>query len=227
MMCGSVTELTESGRADSDITATAMAVHDAEGLWFLLSHRVDVDEADDEVADMIGNRSLLAELGREVPGAEEVGVLLLASIAMAPRPPPPPISSLLTLFGRVPERLRCSGGCDDEDGACSKEKAVATPSKRRAKCAFGELAVQLSTFVCSSASCEDAIGLKPICGFERKVDFFATNTGGLLLDLLDVVPPPTVVVVVEEPVGEVVPAPTLPPIEVVDCLRALAGFMSA
>lgn len=126
-MCGSVTELTESGR-ESD--TSAMAVQDAEGLWFLLSHRVEVDEADDEVADMIGNRSLLAELGREVPGAEVVGVLP-ASMAMAPRPL---ISSLFTLFGRVPERLRWSGGCDDDDDDdCSKENAVVTPSKRRAK----------------------------------------------------------------------------------------------
>lgn len=85
----------------------------------------------------------------------------------------------------------------------------------------------MSTFVAegtppcprSSASCEDAIGLKPISGFERKVDFFATNTGGLLL--LDVPPP------VDEPVGEVAPVPTLPLIEVVDCLRALAGFINA
>lgn len=59
--------------------------------------------------------------------------------------------------------------------------------------------------------------MKPICGFERKVDFFATNTGGLVLD----VPAPV------EPVGEVAPVPTVPPIEDVDCLRALAGFISA
>lgn len=65
MMCGSVIELTESGRGPATV---AIVVHEADGLWFLLSHSVDVDEADDEVADMMGGkRSLLAELGRVAP----------------------------------------------------------------------------------------------------------------------------------------------------------------
>lgn len=65
---------------------------DAIGLWFLLSHRVEVEEADDEVADMtMGSRSELAELGRVEPA--EGGHL-------ADVEPPQPIFSLLTLLGR-------------------------------------------------------------------------------------------------------------------------------
>lgn len=86
MMCGSVSEVTESGRIPV-VTAVVVAswTLDAVGLWFLLSHNVDVEEADDEVADMMGSLSLLAELGRVDPAAG--GHLLL-------------IFSLFTLFGR-------------------------------------------------------------------------------------------------------------------------------
>lgn len=86
MTCGSVSEVTESGRIPA-VTAVVVAsiMLDAVGLWFLLSHNVDVEEADDEVADMMGSRSLLAELGRVDPA--EGGHLLL-------------IFSLFTLFGR-------------------------------------------------------------------------------------------------------------------------------
>lgn len=90
MMCGSVSEVTESGRipvVTADVVASIML--DAVGLWFLLSHNVDVEEADDEVADMMGSLSLLAELGRVDPA--DGGHLLL-------------IFSLLTLFGRDDER---------------------------------------------------------------------------------------------------------------------------
>lgn len=72
--------------------AVAIIVLDASGLWFLLSHSVDVDEADDEVADMMGSRSELAELGRVEPA--DGGHLLL------PAPLLPQIFSLLTLLGR-------------------------------------------------------------------------------------------------------------------------------
>lgn len=85
-MCGSVSEVTESGRIQvvtADVVASIML--DAVGLWFLLSHNVDVEEADDEVADMMGSLSLLAELGRVDPA--DGGHLLL-------------IFSLFTLFGR-------------------------------------------------------------------------------------------------------------------------------
>lgn len=87
MMCGSVSEVTESGRIP-EVTAVVVAsiMQDAVGLWFLLSHNVDVEEADDEVADMMGSLSLLAELGRVDPAAG--GHLLLL------------IFSLFTLFGR-------------------------------------------------------------------------------------------------------------------------------
>lgn len=64
---------------------------DAIGLWFLLSQSVEVEEADDEVADMTtGSRSELAELGRVEEGGH------LADV----EPPPQPIFSLLTLLGR-------------------------------------------------------------------------------------------------------------------------------
>lgn len=88
-MCGSVSEVTESGRIPVVVTAPVVVVAsitvDAVGLWFLLSQSVDVEEADDEVADMMGSLSLLAELGRVDPA--DGGHLLL-------------IFSLLTLFGR-------------------------------------------------------------------------------------------------------------------------------
>lgn len=86
MTCGSVSEVTESGRIPA-VTAVVVAsiMLDAVGLWFLLSHNVEVEEADDEVADMMGSRSLLAELGRVDPA--DGGHLLL-------------IFSLFTLFGR-------------------------------------------------------------------------------------------------------------------------------
>lgn len=91
MMCGSVSEVTESGRTPGvTVVVVAIIMLDAVGLWFLLSHNVDVEEADDEVADMIGSLSLLAELGRVEP-ADGVHLLL--------------IFSLLTLFGR---EVRCS-----------------------------------------------------------------------------------------------------------------------
>lgn len=91
MMCGSVSEVTESGRTPGvTVVVVAIIMLDAVGLWFLLSHNVDVEEADDEVADMIGSLSLLAELGRVEPA--DGGHLLL-------------IFSLLTLFGRD---VRCS-----------------------------------------------------------------------------------------------------------------------
>lgn len=91
MMCGSVSEVTESGRTPGvTVVVVAIIMLDAVGLWFLLSHNVDVEEADDEVADMIGSLSLLAELGRVEPA--DGGHLLL-------------IFSLLTLFGR---EVRCS-----------------------------------------------------------------------------------------------------------------------
>lgn len=91
MMCGSVSEVTESGRTPRvTVVVVAIIMLDAVGLWFLLSHNVDVEEADDEVADMIGSLSLLAELGRVEPA--DGGHLLL-------------IFSLLTLFGR---EVRCS-----------------------------------------------------------------------------------------------------------------------
>lgn len=90
MMCGSVSEVTESGRTPGvTVVVVAIIMLDAVGLWFLLSHNVDVEEADDEVADMIGSLSLLAELGRVEPA--DGGHLLL-------------IFSLLTLFGR---EVRC------------------------------------------------------------------------------------------------------------------------
>lgn len=64
---------------------------DAIGLWFLLSQRVEVEEADDEVADMTtGRRSEFAELGRVEPAE---GGHLVAAV-------PQPIFSLLTLLGR-------------------------------------------------------------------------------------------------------------------------------
>lgn len=88
MMCGSVSEVTESGRTPVVVTAVVVVASwtlDAVGLWFLLSHNVDVEEADDEVADMMGSLSLLAELGRVDPA--DGGHLLL-------------IFSLFTLFGR-------------------------------------------------------------------------------------------------------------------------------
>lgn len=86
MTCGSVSEVTESGRipAVTAVVVVASIMLDAVGLWFLLSHNVDVEEADDEVADMMGSRSLLAELGRVDPA--DGGHLLL-------------IFSLFTLFG--------------------------------------------------------------------------------------------------------------------------------
>lgn len=91
MMCGSVSEVTDSGRTPGvTVVVVAIIMLDAVGLWFLLSHNVDVEEADDEVADMIGSLSLLAELGRVEPA--DGGHLLL-------------IFSLLTLFGR---EVRCS-----------------------------------------------------------------------------------------------------------------------
>lgn len=66
---------------------------EAIGLWFLLSHRVEVEDAadDTEVAD--GRRSELAELGR----VEEVGGIL--DVALVPAV----IFSLLTLLGREEE----------------------------------------------------------------------------------------------------------------------------
>lgn len=70
---------------------------EAIGLWFLLSQRVEVEDADDEVADMMGRRSELAELGR----VEEVG----GSLEVAG---PVGIFSLLTLFGREEEGWRSS-----------------------------------------------------------------------------------------------------------------------
>lgn len=70
---------------------------EAIGLWFLLSQRVEVEDADDEVADMMGRRSELAELGRveEVEGSLEVVG-------------PVGIFSLLTLLGREEEGWRSS-----------------------------------------------------------------------------------------------------------------------
>lgn len=65
---------------------------DAIGLWFLLSQRVEVEDADDEVADMMGRRSELAEFGR----VEEVGGILEVV-------GPVGIFSLLTLLGREEE----------------------------------------------------------------------------------------------------------------------------
>lgn len=70
---------------------------EAIGLWFLLSHRVEVEDADDEVADMMGRRSELAELGR----VEEVG----GSLEVVG---PVVIFSLLTLLGREEEGWRSS-----------------------------------------------------------------------------------------------------------------------
>lgn len=66
---------------------------EAIGLWFLLSHRVEVEDAvdDAEVAD--GRRSELAELGR----VEEVGGILEVALV------PAVIFSLLTLLGREEE----------------------------------------------------------------------------------------------------------------------------
>lgn len=66
---------------------------EAIGLWFLLSHRVEVEDAvdDAEVAD--GRRSELAELGR----VEEVGGILEVALV------PAEIFSLLTLLGREEE----------------------------------------------------------------------------------------------------------------------------
>lgn len=92
MTCGSVSEVTDSGLAlgVTVLVVVAIIVLDAVGLWFLLSHNVDVEEADDEVADMMGSLSLLAELGRVE--LAEGGHLLL-------------ILSLLTLFGR---EVRCN-----------------------------------------------------------------------------------------------------------------------
>lgn len=86
-MCGSVSEVTESGRTPGVVVVVVVAIImlDAVGLWFLLSHNVDVEEADDEVADMMGSLSLLAELGRVEP--TDGGHLLV-------------IFSLFTLFGR-------------------------------------------------------------------------------------------------------------------------------
>lgn len=92
MICGSVSEVTHSGLTPgvTVVVVVAIIVLDAVGLWFLLSHNVEVEEADDEVADMMGSLSLLAELGRVEPA--DGGHLLL-------------IFSLLTLFGR---EVRCS-----------------------------------------------------------------------------------------------------------------------
>lgn len=93
MTCGSVSEVTESGRTPGvtvGVVVVAIIMLDAVGLWFLLSHNVDVEEADDEVADMMGSLSLLAELGRVEPA--DGGHLLV-------------IFSLLTLLGR---EVRCS-----------------------------------------------------------------------------------------------------------------------
>lgn len=93
MMCGSVSEVTESGRTPGVtvvVVVVAIITLDAVGLWFLLSHNVDVEEADDEVADMMGSLSLLAELGRVDPA--DGGHLLV-------------IFSLFTLFGR---EVRCN-----------------------------------------------------------------------------------------------------------------------
>lgn len=66
---------------------------EAIGLWFLLSHRVEVEDAvdDAEVAD--GRRSELAEFGR----VEEVGGILEVALV------PAVIFSLLTLLGREEE----------------------------------------------------------------------------------------------------------------------------
>lgn len=110
-------EVTESGRDSAtlglivveDVPTIARAVLDAVGLWFLLSHNVDVDDADDEVADITGSRSLLAEFGRVLTQAL-VGVIPPVGTGVVE--PTLPISSLLTLFGRVPvETLRCNGRC--------------------------------------------------------------------------------------------------------------------
>lgn len=70
-----------------------MVAVEAIGLWFLLSHRVEVEDAvdDAEVAD--GRRSELAELGR----VEEVGGILEVALV------PAVIFSLLTLLGREEE----------------------------------------------------------------------------------------------------------------------------
>lgn len=58
----------------------------------MLSQSVDVEDADDEVADMMGRRSELAELGR----VEDAGEILVPAV-------PAEIFSLLTLLGREEE----------------------------------------------------------------------------------------------------------------------------
>lgn len=222
-------ELTESGRdpgtpglvvEEDDVPTVARAVLEAVGLWFLLSHNVDVDEADDEVADMTGSLSLLAEFGR---------VLELPLIAIVPPAglgvitQPLLINSLLTLFGRVPlEMLRCNGG---SCWCCSVKLKAGSPARRARLSAFGELAEDIGVLLCSnsSASSDEVIGLKPICGLESSsVDLRAISTGG---DTLSVAMDKLPAVVVAR--GEACPTAVPAPIEVVESLRELAGFMSA
>lgn len=216
-MFGSVMELTESGREP----VVVRAVLDAEGLWFLLSHSVDVDEADDEVADMIGSRSLLAELGRVLPGTVAVFDAPPGTVAT---PQPFPINSLFTLLGRVPvEILRCS------DGSCSVllKLNAGSPDRRARLSAFGELAEGIGSLLCrsNSASCDEVIGLKPICGLERSsVDFRATKTGGETPSAEELEELPRFEGARGEVEEAVVPAV---PIEVVESFLELAGFISA
>lgn len=93
--------------------------------------------------------------------------------------------------------------------------------------AFGELAEAIGSLLCisNSASCDEVIGLKPMCGLESSsVDFRATSIGGETLSVrLEELPVPRLLVVRDEGHTPEVPKP----IEVVESFRVLAGFISA